>query len=45
VPLASNAGARIVIVNAQPTPFDEIADAVIAEPIGEVLPLLCTASS
>jgi NAD-dependent deacetylase len=41
VPLASNAGARIVIVNAQPTPFDEIAEAVIAAPIGEVLPVIC----
>jgi len=41
VPLASNAGARLVIVNAQPTPFDEIADAVISKPIGEVLPLIC----
>lgn len=45
VPLASNGGARIVIVNAQPTPFDEIADAVISAPIGEVLPLICNGSS
>ena len=45
VPLASNAGARIVIVNAQPTPFDDIADAVISAPIGEVLPLICNGSS
>ena len=41
VPLASNAGARIVIVNAQPTPFDDIADAAISRAIGEVLPLIC----
>jgi NAD-dependent deacetylase len=41
VPLASNAGARIVIINAQPTSFGEIADAVISEPIGQVLPLIC----
>jgi NAD-dependent deacetylase len=41
VPAASAAGARIIIVNAEPTPFDEIADAVVREPIGEVLPLLC----
>lgn len=33
-------GARLVIVNAQPTPYDEIADAVIRRPIGEVLPSL-----
>lgn len=44
VPLASDAGARIVVINAQPTPFDGIADAVISRPIGEVLPLICNAS-
>ena len=43
VPLAKAAGARVVIVNAEPTPFDDIADAVLREPIGEVLPLLCGA--
>lgn len=31
-------GARLVIVNAQPTPYDGIADAVLREPIGEALP-------
>jgi NAD-dependent deacetylase len=41
VPLAKAAGARVVIVNAEPTPFDELADAVLREPIGEVLPALC----
>jgi NAD-dependent deacetylase len=41
VPLAKSAGARVVIVNAEPTPFDQIADAVIHEPIGEVLPMVC----
>ena len=41
VPLASAHGARIVIVNAEPTPFDEVADAVLRMPIGEVLPVLC----
>jgi NAD-dependent deacetylase len=41
VPIARATGARIVIVNAEPTPFDEIADAVIREPIGVVLPRLC----
>jgi NAD-dependent deacetylase len=40
VPLAKSAGARLVIVNAEPTPFDDIADAVIRQPIGEVLPLI-----
>jgi NAD-dependent deacetylase len=43
VPLASNAGARVVIVNAEPTPFDDLANAVFAGPIGEVLPLVCGA--
>ena len=38
VPLAKAAGARVVIVNAEPTPFDDIADAVLREPIGVVLP-------
>jgi len=41
VPLAKAAGARVVIVNAEPTPFDEIADAVLRQPIGDVLPALC----
>jgi len=38
VGLAREAGARIVIVNAEETPYDGIADAVIREPIGAVLP-------
>jgi NAD-dependent deacetylase len=38
VELARAAGARIVIVNAQPTPFDAVADAVFNEPISVVLP-------
>lgn len=41
VPTAKAAGARVVIVNAEPTPFDEIADAVLREPIGRILPALC----
>jgi NAD-dependent deacetylase len=40
VPVAKDAGARVVIVNAEPTPFDDIADAVLSRPIGETLPLL-----
>lgn len=43
LPAAHTAGARIVIVNAQPTPFDDIADAVCREPIGTVLPQLFSA--
>jgi NAD-dependent deacetylase len=45
VPAARAAGARIVIVNAQPTPFDDMADAVLRGNIGEVLPDLCQAAS
>jgi NAD-dependent deacetylase len=45
VPIAKAAGARVVIVNAQPTPFDDIADAVVREPIGDVLPRLCSADT
>ncbi|WP_246149189.1 SIR2 family NAD-dependent protein deacylase [Nonomuraea turkmeniaca] len=37
---ALDAGARLVIVNAQPTPYDPFADQVINEPIGQALPVL-----
>ena len=40
VPHAKSACARIVIINAEPTQFDDIADAVIRERIGDVLPVL-----
>ena len=40
VPLAHAVGARVVIVNAQPTPYDDLADAVLRGPISEVLPAL-----
>jgi NAD-dependent protein deacetylase/lipoamidase len=40
VPEAKNRGARVVILNAEPTPFDEAADAVFNEPIGRILPAL-----
>jgi NAD-dependent deacetylase len=42
VPLAKAAGARVVIVNAEPTPFDDIADAVLRDPIGVVLPRIAS---
>jgi NAD-dependent deacetylase len=38
--VAVSAGARLVIVNAQPTPYDAVAAAVIRQPIGDVLPRL-----
>ena len=41
VPAARSAGAKIVIVNAQPTPFDDIADAVLSGSIGAILPGIC----
>jgi NAD-dependent deacetylase len=41
VSVAKAAGARVVIVNAEPTPFDGMADAVLRKPIGELLPTLC----
>jgi NAD-dependent deacetylase len=37
---ALDAGARLVIVNAEPTPYDPFADQVINEPIGQALPTL-----
>jgi NAD-dependent deacetylase len=43
LPVARDAGARIVILNDQPTPLDPIADAVLRGPIGELLPPLCGA--
>jgi NAD-dependent deacetylase len=41
VPAAKSAGAKLVIVNAEPTQFDEIADAVFHDSISTVLPRLC----
>jgi NAD-dependent protein deacetylase/lipoamidase len=38
--VALDAGARLVIVNAQPTPYDPFADAVLSAPIAEVLPAI-----
>ena len=41
--IAKRAGARLVIVNAEPTPYDEEADAVFHEPIGSLLPEIVSA--
>ena len=38
--LAVTAGARLVIVNRDPTPYDGLASALVRTPIGEVLPRL-----
>ena len=43
VPSAKSAGARVIIINAQPTTFDDIADVRLTGPIGEALPMLCSA--
>jgi NAD-dependent deacetylase len=40
VPAARAAGAKIVIMNAEPTPFDDIAHAVFRDSISDVLPRL-----
>jgi NAD-dependent deacetylase len=45
VPAALDAGIQVVIVNAEPTPFDEMVDAVLREPIGTILPALCGVTS
>jgi NAD-dependent deacetylase len=40
VPIAHSNGARLIIVNAEPTRFDGLADAVVRGSISEVLPIL-----
>jgi NAD-dependent deacetylase len=44
VQVAKRSGARVAILNAQPTPFDEIADAVFRSAIGEILPQILGAA-
>ena len=43
VPLAVRNGATLVIVNNQETTYDDIADVVLREPIGEVVPAFVNA--
>lgn len=43
VPVAQQAGARLIILNDQATAFDHLADAVLRGPIGEWLPAICDA--
>lgn len=38
--LAAEHGARLVVVNAEPTPYDDLADEVVREPIGTAVPRL-----
>lgn len=42
--LSQAAGARVVIVNAEPTPFDRRADAVLRGSISEILPAIIAAN-
>jgi NAD-dependent deacetylase len=42
VPLAKQAGARLVIINAQPTAMDDLADALLPGSISEILPVICS---
>ena len=43
VPVAHQAGARVVIINNQPTAMDPLANALLRGPISEVLPAICAA--
>ncbi|MFF5183295.1 NAD-dependent deacetylase [Streptomyces sp. NPDC000345] len=38
--VAADHGARLIVVNAEPTPYDDLADEVLREPIGTALPRL-----
>ncbi|MFD5312632.1 SIR2 family NAD-dependent protein deacylase [Streptomyces ardesiacus] len=38
--VAVDHGARLIVVNAEPTPYDDLADEVVREPIGTALPEL-----
>src|SRR5262249_26291864 len=40
-PPANAVGAAVIIVNAEPTPYDDLADVVITDPISQVLPAIC----
>lgn len=44
VEVALRAGARVGIVNAEPTPFDDVASLLVSEPIGSSLPRLLAPS-
>jgi NAD-dependent deacetylase len=45
VPAAKSAGASLIIINAEPTPFDDLADVMFSVSISEVLPLLVEATA
>lgn len=41
--VAVDHGARLVVVNRDPTPYDDIATAVVREPVGTALPRITAA--
>lgn len=43
--IAMGSAAKLVVVNAEATPYDELADAVLRDPISEVLPRLVAAAA
>jgi NAD-dependent deacetylase len=45
VPIAKSSGARVIILNAEPTPMDDMADSVLRGAIGEILPRLVRGKS
>jgi NAD-dependent deacetylase len=45
VDIARSAGAKVIIVNAQPTVFDDVADAVLPGSISEILPAILESAS
>ncbi|SFO87440.1 NAD-dependent deacetylase [Amycolatopsis arida] len=45
VGLAASSGARVILCNASPTPYDDFAAAVLRGPLGEVLPALASAAA
>ena len=45
VDIARQAGAKVIIVNAQPTAFDDVADAVFPGSISEILPAILGSAS
>lgn len=45
VEVALDAGARVVVVNAEPTPYDPLAQVRLSDPIGVVLPALVARST
>ena len=45
VPRAVQAGAKVIVVNGEPTKMDGLADAVLRGLLGEILPALLTEAS